>query len=95
MISYLRRFDISRSTIMYLFIGFASLFVGSGVWMFLDLATVHTVPLGLINEPLMILIVIGFAYKRNENRTLWNGHFHDPDVYSLKQALVTGGTRSM
>lgn len=88
-ISYLRRFDVSRSTWMYLFIGYISQYIGSISWMLIDLATVHTVPLGLISEPLMLIIVIMFAYRRNENRTLWTGHFHDPDIYSLRTSLVS------
>lgn len=87
-ISYLRRFDVSRSTWLYLFIGYASQYAGSIAWMLIDISTVHTLPLGLISDPLMLLIVIVFAYKRNENRTLWLGHFHDPDIYSLKTSLV-------
>lgn len=64
-ISYLRRFDLSRSTWVYLIIGYASQYLGSMVWLFIDSSTDHTLPLGLICDPLLLAIVIIFAYRRN------------------------------
>lgn len=78
-ISYLRRFDVSRSTWVYLLIGYVSQYVGSFAWMLIDSSTVHTLPLGLICDPLMLIIVVIFAFRRNENRQLWLGLFHDEE----------------
>jgi hypothetical protein len=43
----------------------------------MDLTTVHSFPFAIITEPVTIITVILFSLRRNENRTLWNGHFHD------------------
>lgn len=86
-ISYLRSFDLSRGTWVYLLIGYASQYAGSLAWMLIDSSTVHTLPLGLIADPLMLVIVAIFAYRRNENRQLWLGLFHDQeDTYSLRNS---------
>lgn len=47
-LSYLRRFDVSRSTYVYLLIGYVSFYIGSMLWMLIDLTTKHTLPFAII-----------------------------------------------
>ena len=62
--SYLRRFDASRSTRLYLIIGCVTFFIGGISWMFLSIASPVTLPFGFISEPCMFGLVCMFAYRR-------------------------------
>jgi len=82
LLSYLRRFDLSRATFIYLLIGLFSFYFGSVLWMFLDVETIHSLPFAIVSEPITVLILSLVSYKRNEFRTLWKGNFHDEELES-------------
>ena len=65
LLSYLRRFDLSRSTNLYFIIGLVSYYCGSLLWILVDMETVHALPFAIISEPITILIICGMAFKRN------------------------------
>jgi hypothetical protein len=65
LVSYLRRFDHSRSTHLYFVIGLVSFYVGSMLWMLIDLYTVHSLPFAIISEPVAILIICVQSFRRN------------------------------
>jgi hypothetical protein len=75
--SYLRRFDTSRSTNLYLITASATFFLGGIGWMFLSIASPIEFPFGFISEPCMFGLVCLFAYRRREIRVLWDGKFYD------------------
>ena len=79
-LSYFRRFDLSRSTYLYHLMGLGAFYVGSIIWMIIDLETVHSLPFAIISEPVTILIVCVQSVRRNEFRILWNGRFHDEEM---------------
>lgn len=64
LLSYLRRFDSSRNTNVYLITSTGLFLAGSIGWMFISIANPFIFPLGLISEPAMIILVALFAYKR-------------------------------
>jgi hypothetical protein len=78
-ISYLRRFDKSRGTFMYLFIGWISYCVGSMLWMLIDIHISFSIPMGIIFAPVATVMILGFAYRRNEFETIWSGCFYDEE----------------
>lgn len=51
--------------------------------MLVDQTTIHSLPFAILSEPITILLVIMFSYRRNEIRTLWNGYFYDPELNFL------------
>ena len=77
LLSYLRRFDHSRSTMVYFIIGLVSFYIGSALWMVVDLETVHSLPFAIISEPVTIFIVCLQSYRRNEFMIIWRGTFYD------------------
>lgn len=64
-ISYLRRFDKSRGTFLYIGIGYISFYIGSILWMIFDMMTPHALPIAIISDPIVTLTVIFFANRRN------------------------------
>lgn len=88
------RFDVSRSTHLYLAVGCLSFYVGSVLWMVADLSTIHSWPFAIISDPVTILLVVIFAYRRNEIRTLWNGYFYDPELNFLEDRLIVDRSES-
>ena len=87
-VSYFRRFDSSRSTNIYLIVGYLSYFLGSMAWIFIDLATIHSLPFPIISEPMMFLIVLFISWRRNELKTLWSGLFFDPEMKDVTENLL-------
>ena len=75
--SYLRRFDSSRSTNLYLLTASATFLLGGIAWMFLSIASPVDFPFGLVSEPCMFGLICLFAYRRREMRVLWDGKFYD------------------
>jgi hypothetical protein len=46
--------------------------------MLADQSTIHSWPFAIISDPVTVILVVIFSYRRNEIRTLWNGYFYDP-----------------
>ncbi len=65
LISFLKRFDQSRSTSMYILIGLISYYVGAFLWALVDRATVHSLPFAIILEPTTLLIIGFISHRRN------------------------------
>ena len=65
LLSYLRRFDVSRSTNIYLKVGLWSFYLGSATWMAVDLGIRHSLPFGVISEPVAIAVICLVSRKRN------------------------------
>ena len=63
--AYMKRFDASRDTYLYLFICGLTFLIGSIVWMFISIISPFSIPFGLIAETAMIGLVALFAWKRN------------------------------
>lgn len=64
-ISYLRRFDKSRGTFLYLLIGYGSFYFGSILWMIIDMNTHHSLPMAIVSDPITTIIICIFAIRRN------------------------------
>jgi len=64
LISYLRRFDKSRSTNIYFVTSIATYFLGSVVWWVVDTVSYYPVPFDAFCEPMMMLSFSLFAFKR-------------------------------
>lgn len=77
LISYLRRFDQSRLTNIYLITSICTYFLGSILWWIADTFSYYPVPFDAFCEPVMMGAFSLFAFKRKELRTLWEGKFYD------------------
>lgn len=64
-ISYLRRFDKSRGTYLYIIIGNISFYCGSLFWMICDMNTEHALPLAILTDPIIVIFILFFANRRN------------------------------
>lgn len=71
LVSYLRRFDQSRSTRIYLTTAVATYFIGSVIWWIANALSYYPLPFDAFCEPIMIIAFTLFAFKRKELRTLW------------------------
>lgn len=87
-ISYLRRFDKARGTFMYLLVGYVSFYLGSVAWIFMDMLTVHALPLAILSDPITILGVLVVANRRNEIKTIMGGFFYDPEMPDISEELL-------
>ena len=79
LLSYLRRFDTSRNTHVYLVTSAILFLIGGIAWVFVNLPAEVTFPFGLISEPCMFGLVCIFAYQRREIRVIWSGEFYDEE----------------
>lgn len=77
LMSYMRRFDTSRNTKVYIVTCVSVFALGSVIWMFISIASQDSWPFGLIAEPATLGFISFFAWKRKEIRTLWTGKFYD------------------
>ena len=77
LVAYLRRFDSSRNTMVYFVVSMGCFLAGSILWMFLSILSPDSLPFGLIAEPLNLFLVIFFAWRRKEIKTLWTGKYYD------------------
>ena len=75
-------------------IGYISFYIGSILWMFADMATEHTLPLAIISDPVVIVIVIFFAFRRNELRTIWEGWIFDPEMPDVSEDMFASSART-
>ena len=48
-LSFLRRFDLTRGTHVYLLIGLISFYLGSLAWMVIDVQTIHSLPFAIVS----------------------------------------------
>ena len=64
LMAYLRRFDSSRSTNVYLITSIICFFLGSLLWMLVTIVSPESWPFGLIAEPANLALVSFFAWKR-------------------------------
>lgn len=64
LISYLRRFDQSRNTNIYLITSVLSYFVGSVIWWIVNVFSQYPIPFSAFCEPIMIITFSIFAFKR-------------------------------
>jgi hypothetical protein len=64
LVSYLRRFDQSRSTRIYLVTAISTYFLGSVVWWIASTFSYYPLPFDAFCEPMMIIAFTLFAFKR-------------------------------
>lgn len=64
LMSYMRRFDTSRSTNVYIITCVLIFLVGSFCWMFISIASSDSWPYGLVAEPATLGFISFFAWKR-------------------------------
>ena len=64
LLSYLRRFDSSRNTNVYVVTYLIMFFSGSILWMILSIFSPIALPFGIIAEPLILIFIPFFAWKR-------------------------------
>ena len=64
LMAYLRRFDTSRNTAVYMLTSVVCFFLGALLWMFVSIASADSWPFGLIAEPANLALVAFFAWKR-------------------------------
>ncbi len=43
------------------------------LWMLMSVFNIHSWPFSIFSEPSLLLIVVIFAYQRNEIKTVWTG----------------------
>ncbi len=84
LVSYLRRFDQSKSTIIYLLTAVVTYFIGSVCWYVANTLSYYSLPFDAFCEPIMIISFTLFAFKRKELRTLWEGKFFDEEFLDKK-----------
>lgn len=77
--SYMRRFDTTRSTNVYIITCLCLFLAGSLLWMFMSIWTGEAWPYGLIAEPATLLLISFFAWKRKEIKIIWWGKFIDEE----------------
>lgn len=75
--SYMRRFDSSRNTRVYIITCVCVFLFGSLVWLVISIVSKDSWPFGLIAEPAALSLISFFAWKRKEIRTIWTGKFYD------------------
>lgn len=85
LVSYLRRFDQSRNTKIYLVTCIISYFFGSVIWWVCDTFSFYPIPFDAICVPIMIISFTIFAFKRKELRTIWDGKFYDEQFLDKNQ----------
>ncbi len=88
LLSYLRRFDSSRNTNVYLVTSAILFLIGGVAWVFVNIPAEVTFPFGLISEPLMFGLVCVFAYQRREIRVIWSGEFYDEEFANQDELRV-------
>lgn len=88
LLSYLRRFDSSRNTRVYLVTATVLFLLGGIAWVFLNVPSAVTFPFGLISDPCMFGLVCVFAYQRREIRVIWSGEFYDEEFANQKELRV-------
>lgn len=88
LLSYLRRFDTSRNTHVYLVTSAILFLVGGVAWVFVNIPANVTFPFGLISEPCMFGLVCIFAYQRREIRVIWSGEFYDEEFANQDELRV-------
>ena len=64
LISYLRRFDSSRNTNIYLITSVILFSFGSFLWILISVISPVNISFGVIAEPAMLGLVVLFAYNR-------------------------------
>lgn len=64
-LSYLHRFDRCRSSYVYYTIFLVGYFTGSMIWVIISAVSTFTLPFGIVSEPIILLIVILYANRRN------------------------------
>lgn len=77
LMAYMRRFDSSRNTKVYIITCVSVFFVGSLIWMLISIASKDSWPYGLVAEPATLGFISFFAWKRKEIKTVWSGKFYD------------------
>lgn len=77
LLSYLYRFDESRSSKVYSTVFLVSFVICAFVWVVASLFVPFTLPFNLINSPIAILLLAIFANRRGELGSLWNGKIFD------------------
>lgn len=70
---------------MYLVIGHVSFYLGSVAWIFVDMLTIHALPLAILSDVIMILGVFVVANRRNELKTMMKGLFFDPEMPDMSE----------
>ena len=56
---------MSRSTNIYLLIGLVSFYLGSFMWMLIDMEIGHSLPFAIVTEPVTIAIICLQSFRRN------------------------------
>lgn len=90
LVSYLRRFDQSRSTRIYLVTAVSTYFLGSLIWWVSDTFSYFPLPFDAFCQPIMIIAFTMFAFKRKELRTLWEGKFFDEEFHNKNEIDALG-----
>lgn len=90
LVSYLRRFDKSRSTRIYFITAVGTYFLGSVIWWIASTFSYYQLPFDAFCEPIMMVAFILFAFKRKELRTLWEGKFFDEEFTNKDEIEAIG-----
>ena len=85
LLSYFHRFDKSRNTKIYLIASSIAFFVGAIIWIVVTSLSPINFPFESITSPLMLALVVLFAYNRKEIKVLWNGKFYDPEFKNQEE----------
>jgi hypothetical protein len=83
-VSFLYRFDKSRNTHIYYISAIVSYFSGSVLWWVVNTLSYYPLPFDAFCEPVMMISLSLFAFKRKELRTLWEGKFYDEEYLNKK-----------
>lgn len=77
LLSYLYRFDESRSSKIYSLVFLVSFVICAVCWAVSSIFAPYTLPFDLINSPFSIILLCIFANRRGELGFLWNGKIFD------------------
>lgn len=81
LLSYLRRFDKSRNTRLYLITSLITFLVGSFIWMiFTFIGNGIVLPFGIVTDPFTFTFIILLSRTRKEFKNIWHGTFYDEEV---------------
>lgn len=84
LLSYIRRFDHSRSSRVYTITFIVSFIVLSLVWSILNVVSPFIIPFNLMTIPVGLVIITLFSNRRNELNVLWHGNFQDEEYKHSK-----------
>lgn len=68
--------------------GYGSFYIGSILWMIIDMNTRHALPMAIVSDPITTITIFFFAMRRNELKTIWDGRFFDTEMPDVVEEVL-------